>query len=56
LVLTVPDVSIRSASGDRDKVILDGKKGRGTLVRAGCVNEIIAVKASNTWSFLLPPS
>lgn len=46
LVFTTPDVSIRSASGDRGKVILDGRKGGGKLKRENCINEIISVRAS----------
>lgn len=47
LVFRKPDVWMRSESGNRDKVILDGKRGTGRLRRENCVNEIIAVKASD---------
>ncbi|MFC1672373.1 right-handed parallel beta-helix repeat-containing protein [Planctomycetota bacterium] len=49
LVLRKPDVWIRSESGDRDNVILDGRlpdKPLTPLTRENCVNEIIAIRAS----------
>jgi hypothetical protein len=47
LVFHTPNVHMRSASGNRDKVILDGKKGTGKLRRDNCINEIVAIRASN---------
>jgi hypothetical protein len=47
LVFRKEDVEIRSESGNRDKVILDGKQGGGRLRREDCVNEIIGVRSSN---------
>jgi hypothetical protein len=46
LVFRTPGVTLRSESGNRDKVILDGKRGVGKLRRQNCANEIIAVRAS----------
>ncbi len=39
-------VSMRSESGKREKVILDGFQGKGKLSRKACVNELIAIRAS----------
>jgi len=47
IVILKDDVWIRSASGNRHKVILDGQKGKGKLKRANCINEILAIKASS---------
>lgn len=47
VVLLHPDVWVRSKSGNRDKVILDGKMGGGILRREDCINEIISIRASN---------
>lgn len=47
LVFRKPDVWIRSKSGDRNRVILDGKMDAGELKRETCINDIIAVRASN---------
>lgn len=47
LVFRKKGVWIRSESGKRDLVILDGKKGTGQLKREHCINEIVAIKASN---------
>ena len=47
LVFRKPDVCIRSASGNRDKVILDGRKRAGRLRRKNCVNEVIAIRSSD---------
>ena len=47
LVFRKPNVSIRSVSGNRGKVVLDGKKGTGKLKRQNCLNSIISVRASN---------
>jgi hypothetical protein len=47
LVFRRSDVWIRSESGDRNRVILDGKKPGKRLSRGNCVNEIFAVLAPN---------
>jgi len=47
LVFRQPDVEIRSASGQRDKVIIDGQRGSGKVQRDNCVNELLAVQASD---------
>jgi len=47
LVFRKQGVQIRSESGNRDKVILDGNMKSGKLRRENCVPEIIAVRASN---------
>ena len=47
LVFRWSDVWIRSESGDRNRVILDGKKPGKRLARDNCVNEIFAVLAPN---------
>ena len=47
LIFRTPGVSIRSESGNRENVILDGKRGDGRLRRQNCINEIISIRASN---------
>jgi hypothetical protein len=47
LVFRKPNVFMRSESGNRGKVILDGKIGKGRLKRKNCVNEIIMIMASD---------
>ena len=42
-----PDVRLRSASGDRDKVILDGHKEAGKPKRENCLTDVIVVRASD---------
>lgn len=46
LILAQPGVWLRSESGDRKKVIIDGFDGKGSLQRKACVNELVSVRAS----------
>lgn len=47
LVLAKRGVCLRSESGDRKKVIVDGFLGKGKLQRGACVNELVSVRASH---------
>lgn len=47
IVVETESITIKSRSGNRDGVVLDGKVGSGSLERKNCIKEILSVRASN---------